>query len=466
MRGLLLGLFALVEFPVQVLAQSRDSDVPAHPSLPACARNDSQLLLPDLVPDPPAAVRTALRGGRRLLEFETAIGNIGDGPLIVEGRTVNTAAGTVTQGFQVINRRDGSQCARHAGFFDFHRAHSHWHFGDFVDYELRRDDPTSGALATTGRKASYCLLDLEPIGRNAPPRQLTNQTCNTQEGMQGISVGWKDVYERTLPDQNLDLDDPVSVAKGPYFVVNMVDASNRIWESNENNNRSFTQTSVTINGRVFPTYAVEPTPTPRVTATATPRSNPTRIRPRRPDRPARPTRRPIPRRTTTPQPFATPTATATRPVVGTENCPVTCTYSTQQVRFTWYDDASGGLDLGMSVRQTACPPLSPRPGDEGRITMSRWVTERGVDTGRLHQVDFTMTSATSGETSDGGVVHFGAGRAGQSFTYSSSVPPIAGPGLGLEFPVAFNLCVSVGEQTFGMRLVCQEKPRGLLCHAG
>lgn len=458
---LLLSLFALAV----ALASETFAQTPAHPSLPACSRSDSQLLLPDLIVETPASSRTALRGGRRLLEFATSVANVGAGPLIIEGRTVVISGAKMTQGFQIIQKRDGGECARHAGFFEFHPAHSHWHFEDFVSYELRSGDPASGPFATTGRKASYCLLDLETVGRDTPPRQLTNQSCNSSEGRQGISVGWKDVYDRTLPDQNLDLDEPVSVAKGSYFLANVVDPTNRIWEANENNNRSYVPVTVSIDGRVFPTYA-PPAATPTPTLRSSPEGSPTRVRPRRPDRRPRPTLRPRPNRPgSTPTPQPTPTATATRRVDG-ESCAPTCSYATQQMRFTWYDAEAGGLNLSFSVRENICPTLTPEVGERGSITMSRWLTERGQDTGRLHRFNFTVDANGVGQTSDGGTIRFTQGRTGTLVTFTSNVPPTARAGLGLEFPVVFNLCITLGDQTLTSRLVCQEKPQGLLCHAG
>ena len=465
MRVFLLAAFISLLSASAVNAQaSLDIDInpPPHPSLPPCVRGDSQLLLPDLVADNPSFVRTALRGGRRLLEFTTAVSNIGDGPLIIDGHTISTPQGVVTQGFQIIRRKDGSSCARHAGFFEYHRAHSHWHFGDFIDYELRTGDPVNGPLATTGVKASYCLLDIEQIRGVTTPRQLTNQTCNSQEGQQGISVGWKDVYDRTLPDQNLDLDDPVLVPSGPYYIINRVDGRNRIWEKNENNNLASTQTSVTVGPRVFPTY---PSNDPTATAPAgVPTPTPPRSgRPQHPDRAPRPTRRPAGR---TPPSSATSTATPRPTSAPGGTCRATCPYALQQVRLTWYDAGGGGLNLSLGVRDGSCPALSPSAGDNGTIVMNRWLTQAGRDTGRLHQVSLKMDSASSGVTSDSGMVHLGASRGGSTFTYTSLAPPIAGAGLGIEFPVVFDLCVNIGDQTFSGRLVCQEKPRGLLCHEG
>jgi len=465
-RILLLSLALSVFYGQPLAAQGNDSNPPPHPSLPACNRNDSQLLLPDLVADVPTSVRTALKGGRRILEFGTAVGNIGQGPLVVDGRTVSTPNGEVTQAFQIIWRRDGSRCARHAGFFEYHPAHSHWHFGDFVDYELRVGNPSTGTLATIGKKASFCLLDLERVRGMDNPRQLANQSCNAQQGEQGISVGWKDVYERTLPDQNLDLDEPTAIPTGSYFLVNAVDASDRLWESNESNNRSFIQANVNVGPRVFPTYAATATAT--ATIAGQPQPTPTR-RVSRPVRAPRPTRAPRPSRPRGDRPkpnnpSPTPTSRPSDPPPGV--CRATCPYSLQQVRLTWYDAASGGLNLSLFVRDGNCPAISVSSGERGSLTMNRWLTQAGRDTGRLHQISLQMDSHTAGRTSDSGQIHMTPTRGGSTFTYTSQSPPLAGPGLGLEFPVVFDLCVNVGDQTFAGRLVCQEKPRGLLCHEG
>lgn len=473
--------FFLLGLQVGIPSQAWGEPSPAHPSLPACNRGDQGLLLPDLVADVPTAVRTALRGGRRLVEFTTSIGNIGDGPFIIEGRTVSTPSGLVTQGFQIIEKRDGSRCARHAGFFVYHPAHTHYHFDDFVDYELRSGDPVSGPLANEGKKASYCLIDLEQIDGYNTRRQLNNITCNSAEGFQGISVGYKDVYDRTLPDQNLDLDSPNAVPTGNYFIVNAVDTDNRIWEKNENNNRASSPVSISIGPREGFTPARTAT-SASVTRTPGAVATPTRARgPERPVRPPRPTRRPLrtPAAIATPTPgnpggasTVTPTATATPRISDPGGaCRATCSYSLSLVRFTWYDAASGGLNLSMQVRDGGCPPFVPSGGDRGQIVMDRWLTEKKVDTGLLHKVNVSMQSTIGGTTSDNGVIRIARADGGTTFSYLSNLPPITkaqggGQWLGAQFPVVFDLCVSVGDQTFAGRLVCQEKQRGLLCHAG
>jgi hypothetical protein len=51
--------------------------------------------------------------------------------------------------------------------------------------------------------------------------------------MQGISVGWADVYSSTLADQWIDI---TNVKPGKYWLEVVADPRNRIHESNEKNN--------------------------------------------------------------------------------------------------------------------------------------------------------------------------------------------------------------------------------------
>lgn len=439
-----------------------------HPSLPECRRDDPQLILPDLVPDVPASVRTRISGGERFVEFTTAIANLGPGVFMVEGKTVTTAGREVTVGYQRIDRRDGTQCAREAGVFEFHRAHSHFHFDDFVNYELRTGHPDLSPIASTGQKASYCLIDIEPVRGFEPfrhPMLRPQLTCNEREGLQGISVGYKDVYDRTLPGQLLSLDRPNLLPGGSYFLVNDVDPDNILWEVNDGNNRSAASFGVSN-----PAGVTTSTPTLRSgPATPTPTSSrPTGHRPPRPTRVARPPR-PVfgtPTRglssTSTPTPTRTPRAEP--PVANCNNaCPH---YNFSQMRLTWYDAGAGGLNLSYFVAGGGCPALTPEAGEQATIQMTRWLTDRGVDTGRSHVAAFTLGANGAGATSTGGTASISQYRGWQQITYRATTPPIASPADGANFPVVFDLCLTVGDQAVKARMVCQEKNRGLLCHEG
>ena len=297
------------------------TDIPPHPTLPECQADDPTLLKPDLVPEVPADVRTLMRSSYREMDFTTAVGNIGPGPLILEGITTSTADGVFTAAYQHINRTDGSQCAHTAGLFVYHPQHKHWHFDRFVGYELRRDDPITGELVGGGEKMSFCLLDIRSERGFNPlqyPRTVLTQTCNSAEGIYGISVGWEDVYEHFLAGQSIDLDpDPDhQVPEGAYFLVNKVNPDGRIWEANMNNNTSFASVGVSLPPPALPA-TMPPTPTPGPSKNPQlPHLRPGRIRPTRPPRAAQPLRNNEPTPTRTPRQESSAMPTPTR---GTTN---------------------------------------------------------------------------------------------------------------------------------------------------
>jgi len=483
----LCGLLAAVAAP----GRAAVVEIP-NPDYPTCDPNDPTLLLPDLVPDPPTSLRDVVAAGRRTVLFTTAIGNIGDGPLIIEGKTVTNADGQqVTQGWQLIWRKDGSQCAHTTGIFEFHPAHKHFHFDDFVGYELRSGNPETGALATTGEKTSFCLLDIARV-RGYPPsqqRQMNQQTCDSQEGTQGISVGWKDVYERILPGQSLNLDpDPQhQVPVGDYFLINRADPDGILWEKSKANNIAFVPYSVSQFPPDLTGLGPTPTPKPRDPHVRPGRDRPTPV-PRLPRIPRATSTPRIPTATRTPrgggvvptatrtplgggsQPTATPTATPTStpqpggPPIDGDPCAHACSYGTSQIRMTWY--TYNGLLFSMFVRNGGCPALNPAPGETGTVVMNRFLTATRIDTGLEHRATFVMNDTSSADVSNGGTIQFTPGTGGSFFAYNAPVPPLATIANGENFPVVFDMCVAVGDQAVKTRLVCQPHAPGMLCHAG
>ncbi|MFQ5667091.1 MAG: lysyl oxidase family protein [Candidatus Binatia bacterium] len=500
-----------------------------HPTLPQCQRDDPDLLLPDLVADKPTSVRNIFQGGRRVVVFTTAAANVGDGPLVIQGQTVSTPERVFTLGYQIIWKRDGSKCARAAGEFIFHPSHQHFHFDDFYGYELRADDPLTGPMVAKGAKASFCLLDIENIRGFRPddfPRQVTNRTCDSQEGTQGISVGWKDVYERFVPGQfiSLDLDDGTQVPVGSYFLLNVVDPDHLLWEKNTENNTSFVPTAVFLPppdlatvlsrptlrprrpilrvGRSRPTRAprVRATRAPRVRATRAPRvratravrvrptrtprvraARPHRMRPARPSRPQRPqhpahprgphslpnTPTLVPTATFTPVPAEPaaaggPAGTPTSTVAPATSCENACAYGVSQIRMLWY----GSLDLSMFISPRGCDQLTPDFGSQGAIQMTNFLTEARDDTGVEHFASYELADEGAGMTSTDGTVQFTPVADGFRFSYRVDIPAPADANDGINFPVVFDFCLTLDEQAVKARLVCQPKNRGMLCHQG
>ena len=84
-------------------------------------------------------------------------------------------------------------------------AHGHYHFRDFNIYALLN---TLDAVVLPGYKQAFCLMDIERTDPNAPSA-TRRYTCSDQ----GVSVGWSDVYDSTLPCQFIIID---GVPDGDY----------------------------------------------------------------------------------------------------------------------------------------------------------------------------------------------------------------------------------------------------------
>lgn len=256
-----------------------------------CNPNDPTLLKPDLIALPPSRVRVLQRTGLRRVVFATKIGNVGKGPLIIQGKTVNTPSGAVTQATQIIRRSNGTECSYPSGSFEFHASHNHFHLNDFSSYELHKGAPLTGELAAKADKISFCIADLEALRGVDTPRQVLGQ-CGTQEGVQGISVGWADVYDNYLPEQWIDI--PADLPPGSYFLSNTADPDDLLLEEKEDRESNSGSVSVSI-----PSLIGAPAiPTPTATTGNGPPPTATSSRPTRPARPPMMNRPPRPPRPT------------------------------------------------------------------------------------------------------------------------------------------------------------------------
>ena len=286
--------------------------------LPQCTWNDPMLLLPNLVPDPPADIRVvALNGGRRI-EFTTRVGNTGDGPLIIQAATLPAGPGHTVDAMQVILRKDGSKCVHRAGTMRLSDAGNRWQYGNWSDFELRRDDPASGPVVASSSKAATCLVDSDAI-RSADNRPHQYELrCTDPVGRMGISAGYKDTYTRVWPGQWIDLDtDPSTpIERGTYYLINIADPSSHLWEKDDKRDDNMNYTSFRLGladpdaGQPPPTLApqIDPTVQPARTRPVVQRTvRPRPVRTARPQ-PARTTRpRPVPTLRTAPEPSPQPT---------------------------------------------------------------------------------------------------------------------------------------------------------------
>ncbi|MEQ1859335.1 MAG: PA14 domain-containing protein [Chthoniobacteraceae bacterium] len=204
----------------------------------------AQELLPDLVPiaDQSSAylhgwtLDTSSQPGRTLLRLTTTIGNRGPGPLEIWGGAVDEDALT-----QIVNQRiysvGGAVRDRLAGHFEYHSAHGHIHFEGFATYNLRRVATGNGVgtIIASGGKTSFCILN----GRNYWPDLYNAAPIRNGRGgggcgtIQGLSVGYADIYDSALPGQWIDVS---GVPSGSYWLEVIADPDNHLSETDETNN--------------------------------------------------------------------------------------------------------------------------------------------------------------------------------------------------------------------------------------
>jgi len=196
--------------------------------------------------------------GRVLLRFSNRIANRGPGPLEIfptqtppdcdangdpsDDRSVYQRIFKDVNGDGVFGRsKDTLSSKRLAGCMHFHWAHNHWHLDDFASYRLYRQ--STGALVRSSDKVSFCVVDFSrPFGYLAGsptsayyPRGGSG--CD-EVATEGISVGWADVYDYSLPGQWVDV---TGLPTARYCLASIADPDRQLSDSNFANNRHGTR---------------------------------------------------------------------------------------------------------------------------------------------------------------------------------------------------------------------------------
>ncbi len=179
--------------------------------------------------------------GRTLLRVTTATANIGAGPLELRGSTANPAV------YQRVFRANGTWYERLAGTFSFHPDHGHLHFDGWLQFHLRAVTAGNGVgdIVAAGDKTSFAIIDLGSHDLSLPGAPSSSVYYSGL--LQGISVGWRDIYSKTLTDQWIDV---TNVPPGTYWLESAVDPDNRVQESDETNN--VTRILITYTGTAPP----------------------------------------------------------------------------------------------------------------------------------------------------------------------------------------------------------------------
>lgn len=211
---------------------------------PAAAAADR---LPDLRMAKLSDFRIVTSGGRRLLRFSSTMINLGRGPLEVRAYRASTGSPwnidqVIRLGTGGFRRVDTTATMQYGG-----DGHGHWHVNRMVDVDL-----WSASRHGKGAKIGYCFFDTTIAGRTLPgfPRSpvYRESMCARRSGLtsrMGISVGWGDRYQSSLPFQWVDI---TGFPGGEYTIRAMVDARNQFIETSNINNCTYSRVRFNATG--------------------------------------------------------------------------------------------------------------------------------------------------------------------------------------------------------------------------
>jgi Lysyl oxidase len=196
--------------------------------------------LPDLDQETPTQLDVAVMGaGKRpdyRLGFRSAVRNVGDGPLIIDGHRDGRQTPTMVADQRID--RDGApqMIVPDRARMRYVRApdHQHWHVLGFERYELRRAGSTRALVRD--RKSGFCLGDRYQSTGRVLPAAASAAVYTSRCGLthpellhvrEGISVGYGDDYRAHIEFQDLPLD---GLPNGRYVLVHRVNVDRRLKE--------------------------------------------------------------------------------------------------------------------------------------------------------------------------------------------------------------------------------------------
>lgn len=207
--------------------------------------------LPDLDQEPPRQLQLKVvqsaSGPTYHLGFRSAVRNVGEGPLVVEGFRSSTSAAQMRVD-QIIERRGAApRTVVGVGSMEYAVSpdHQHWHYLRFERYAMQRFElhrVADGKVVQTSRKTGFCLGDRYRVTSQAVPGAVASPAFTGKCGLgqpgllhlrSGISVGYGDAYAAFLEGQDLPLD---GLPDGRYVLVNRVNTDHHLREHSYANN--------------------------------------------------------------------------------------------------------------------------------------------------------------------------------------------------------------------------------------
>lgn len=207
-------------------------------SIPASA--GATLKYPNLYTLPPTDFHlgTALVDGSNqyVIRFSNEVANSGPGTFELHGSPHFPPDGLYDATQWIYDDTAGIDMEP-VGTFEFHQAHNHFHFRDFARYEVwtQRDYQRAAAKNfTVGQpigvspKVTFCVFDNDQPDPNVGLPSRTYASCTPL--MEGLSVGWGDVYDWLTDEQWVALGQ-TPLPDGNYVLRSIADPFNKIYES-------------------------------------------------------------------------------------------------------------------------------------------------------------------------------------------------------------------------------------------
>jgi Lysyl oxidase len=181
------------------------------------------------------------------LGFRSAVRNVGNGPLIVNGARPDDSTPAMTVDQVVARVGAPPEVVHGVGRMRYVVSpdHRHWHYLSFDRYSLQTYElrPASeGTALVEDQKTGFCLGDRYPVKTRrvpaAPSEPVFTGRCGlTQPGRltmhEGLSVGYGDDYSAFLEGQDLPLD---GLPDGRYVLVHSVNVGHVLKELTYANN--------------------------------------------------------------------------------------------------------------------------------------------------------------------------------------------------------------------------------------
>jgi hypothetical protein len=211
---------------------------------------------PDLVADPPGAASAPEvyddgAGPRLLIRFDGFVHNRGPGALEIRASNrVGTVMTSVSQ--RIYDGAGGFVDSASAAdvLYETDDSHDHWHLKHIARYSLWNVEGT--AEVAPAQKVGFCLLDSQRVEApgSSPQTYTGSNLCEqrnpTASGLtMGVSAGWRDVYNRELAFQWVDVSD---VAPGSYRLRAEIDPERTIVETVEANPPAFAAGQAVVPG--------------------------------------------------------------------------------------------------------------------------------------------------------------------------------------------------------------------------